>query len=417
MSEQDMSDQELIMPTSPDELVETVKGAVKAGKVIKVSGAGTKSSIGNHVAAGLEVSTNKLSGVTEYIHSELVMTAQAGTPVSVVKGELAKNNQMLAFEPADYAQLLGSEKEQTIGGVFATNMSGSRRLSAGAARDALLGVKFVNGKGQLIKSGGKVMKNVTGLDLVKLLAGSWGTLGIMSEVTFKVLPRPEIMKTILIAGLSDAEATSAMAKAMGQSTEVSSAAHLPQSVSGAFLDGSFTDRSITALRLEGLQESVDDREKRLKEALSEYTDLSVIETQKSETLWQEIANVKPFWGTDTIIWKVSVAPSEGHNLVAELRETTDVDAYYDWQGGLVWLSFSADHHAKELRQLIKSLGGGHATLIRAPKEVRSEVDVFEPQPLPIAALSARIKAQIDPQNILNTGRMLLNDDAMNKAAV
>ncbi len=412
-----MSETELIMPTSTDELVDAVKSAVKGGKVVKVSGAGTKAVIGNHVAADLEISTTKLSGVTEYIHSELVMTAQAGTPLSVVEKELAKNNQMLAFEPSDYAQLLGSDKEQTIGGVFATNMSGSRRLSAGAARDALLGVKFVNGKGQLIKSGGKVMKNVTGLDLVKLLAGSWGTLGIMSEVTFKVLPRPEIMKTILISGLSDADATSAMAKAMGQSTEVSSAAHLPQSVSGAFLDGSYEGQSITALRLEGLKESVDDREKRLMDALSEYSNLSVIETEQSAILWQEIANVKPFIDADTIIWKVSVAPSEGHKLVAELGKTTDVDALYDWQGGLVWISMKSGHNAGELRQLIKSLGGGHATLIRASEEVRSEVDVFEPQPLPVAALSARIKAQIDPQNILNPGRMSQNDDVMNKAAV
>lgn len=412
-----MSETELIMPTSTDELVDAVKSAVKGGKVIKVSGAGTKAVIGNHVAADIEISTTKLSGVTEYIHSELVMTAQAGTPLSLVEKELAKNNQMLAFEPADYAQLLGSDKEQTIGGVFATNMSGSRRLSAGAARDALLGVKFVNGKGQLIKSGGKVMKNVTGLDLVKLLAGSWGTLGIMSEVTFKVLPRPEIMKTILISGLSDADATSAMAKAMGQSTEVSSAAHLPQSVSGAFLDGSYEGQSITALRLEGLKESVDDREKRLMDALSEYPNLSVIETEQSAILWQEIANVKPFNGADTIIWKVSVAPSEGHKLVAELGRKTDIDAYYDWQGGLVWVSMKSGHNASELRQLIKSLGGGHATLIRASEDVRSEVEVFEPQPLPVAALSARIKAQIDPQNILNPGRMSQNDDVMNKAAV
>ncbi|MBO6919237.1 MAG: FAD-binding protein [Rhizobiaceae bacterium] len=412
-----MSETKLILPTSADELVDAVKGAVKGGKVIKVSGAGTKDVVGNHVAADIEISTTKLSGVTEYIHSELVMTAQAGTPLSVIEKELAKNNQMLAFEPSDYAQLLGSDKEQTIGGVFATNMSGSRRLSAGAARDALLGVKFVNGKGQLIKSGGKVMKNVTGLDLVKLLAGSWGTLGIMSEVTFKVLPRPEIMKTILISGLSDADATSAMAKAMGQSTEVSSAAHLPQSVSGSFLDGVYDGQSITALRLEGLKESVDDREKRLMDALSEYGNLSVIKTEQSAILWQEIANVKPFIGRDTIIWKVSVAPSEGHKLVAELAKTTEVDAYYDWQGGLVWVSLKSDHYTTHLRQLIKSLGGGHATLTRATKDVRSEVDVFEPQPLPVAALSARIKAQIDPQNILNPGRMSQNDDVMNKAAV
>lgn len=412
-----MSEQGSIMPTSAEALVDVVKNALTNGKAIDVQGSGTKSSIGNDVEAHIQISTAKLNGVTEYIHSELVMTAKSGTPISTIHKELAKNNQMLAFEPADYSQLLSANAVQTIGGVFATNMSGSRRLSAGAARDALLGVKFVNGKGELIKSGGKVMKNVTGLDLVKLLAGSWGTLGIMSEVTFKVLPRPEVMKTILIRGLSDADATSAMALAMGQSTEVSSAAHLPQNVSGAFLQGAFSGHSITALRLEGLKESVDDREKRLVKALSEYPDISVIDTDQSALLWQEIANVKPFCGLDTIVWKVSVAPSAGYKLVAKIREISDVDAYYDWQGGLVWVSLKSDSHASKIRQAIKTLGGGHATLVRAPKELRSQIDVFEPQLLPVAALSARIKAQIDPQNIFNPGRMSLKDGVTIKAAV
>lgn len=412
-----MSEQDLITPASADELVKAVKSAIVSGKAIGVQGSGTKTGVGNDVDADVQISTAKLSGVTEYIHSELVMTAKSGTPVSNVQKKLAKNNQMLAFEPADYSLLLGSDKEQTIGGVFATNMSGSRRLSIGAARDALLGVKFVNGKGELIKSGGKVMKNVTGLDLVKLLAGSWGTLGIMSEVTFKVLPRPETMKTVLIKGLSDAEATKAMALAMAQSTEVSSAAHLPQTVSGAFLDGAYSNQSITALRLEGLEESVNDREKRLINALSDYADLSVIETEQTATLWRDIANVKPFCGTSTIIWKVSVAPSQGHNLVAKLAQKTDVDAFYDWQGGLVWLSVKSDHHAAEIRQIIKEVGGGHATLIRATDDMRALVDVFEPQSRPVAALSARIKAKIDPKNIFNPGRMSLTDDAMNKVVV
>lgn len=412
-----MSEQDLIMPVSADELVDAVKSALASGKAMKVQGSGTKMSVGNDVNASVQISTSKLNGVSEYIHSELVMTAKSGTPVSHVQKELAKNNQMLAFEPADYSNLLGSKGEQTIGGVFATNMSGSRRLSIGAARDALLGVKFVNGKGELIKSGGKVMKNVTGLDLVKLLAGSWGTLGIMSEVTFKVLPRPEMTKTILIKGLSDKDATKAMALAMAQSTEVSSAAHLPQSVSGAFLDGAYSNQSITALRLEGLQESVNDREKRLINALSEYSNLTAIGTEQSATLWQEIANVKPFCDINSIIWKVSVAPSQGHNLVEKLAQKTAVEAFYDWQGGLVWLSLKSDHHAADIRQIIKELGGGHATLIRATDDMRAQVDVFEPQSLPVAALSARIKTQIDPKNIFNPGRMSLNDDAMNKAAV
>lgn len=416
-----MSNKDELLPKSAEELTAMVVDAAGADQTIEVIGSGTKSGIGHEFDADVKIKIAELSGIIEYTHSELVMTTKAGTRLDDVQAELEKNNQMLVFEPADYSELLAASGKQTMGGIFATNLSGPRRLTAGAARDGLLGVNFVNGKGELIKSGGKVMKNVTGLDLVKLLAGSWGTLGIISDMTFKVLPRPEATKTILISGLSDKAGSAAMALAMAQSTEVSSAAHLPEGVCHSLLEGNLPQGSVTALRLEGLEASVDDRKARLISALSGYEQLSVIDTEQSKNLWREISNVKPFCGSDSIVWKVSVAPSAGHQLVSLLQNQCDVNAYYDWQGGLVWLSMDSDAqartHAILIRDSIKQLGGGHATLIRAGSDIRKEVAVFEPQSLPVATLSARIKSQIDPKNTLNPGRMSFTDIATTKAAV
>jgi len=334
-----------------------------------------------------------------------VMAARAGTPLAEIEAALAENNQMLTFEPMDHRQLLGSSGEPTIGGVFAGNISGPRRIQAGAARDNLLGVRFVNGTGDIVKSGGRVMKNVTGLDLVKLLAGSWGTLGVLCEVIFKVLPKPETSVTIAVSGLNDAEAAEAMAAAMAMSVEVSGAAHLPISVAYKFGD-TLKGEATTVLRLEGLTPSVEVRSERLVAEMSRRGSVSVLDAKASQELWRDIRDVKPFAAQrKKPVWRVSVAPSAGHTLVAALRLKTGVDAFYDWQGGLVWLQMEADPEADLVRQYIKALGGGHATLVRADAATRSAVPVFEPQPSALDALSRRIKDQFDPRGILNPGRM------------
>jgi glycolate oxidase FAD binding subunit len=347
-----------------------------------------------------------LSGITNYDPSELVMAARAGTPLAEVEAALAANNQMLTFEPMDHRPLLGATGEPTIGGVFAANASGPRRMSAGAARDNLLGVRFVNGSGEIIKSGGRVMKNVTGLDLVKLMAGSWGTLGVMCEVTFKVLPRPETAVTIVVSGLNDAEAAEAMAAALAMSVEVSGAAHLPESVIHKFAGGSLKGGPATVLRLEGLKPSVEVRSERLVAEMSRRGTVSILDGQQSADLWRDVRDVAPFAdGTMKPVWRVSVAPSAGHQLVAALRLKTGVDAFYDWKGGLVWLRMEADPEADLVRKYIKVVGGGHATLVRADAATRASVPVFEPQPIPLEALSRRIKDQFDPSGVLNPGRM------------
>jgi FAD/FMN-containing dehydrogenase len=264
---------------------------------IEIRGGGTKRGYGpGHCRWLRRCRWKNSSGITNYDPSELVMAARAGTPLEEIEAALAANNQMLTFEPMDHRPLLGASGVPTIGGVFAGNISGPRRIAAGAARDSLLGVRFVNGSGEIIKSGGRVMKNVTGLDLVKLMAGSWGTLGVLCEVIFKVLPRPETAVTIVLKGLNDAEAAEAMAAAMGMSVEVSGAAHLPESVIHKIADGALKGGPATVMRLEGLEPSVAVRRERLLEEMRRRGEVSVLEADETTLLWRDIRDVKPFAG-------------------------------------------------------------------------------------------------------------------------
>lgn len=390
-----------------EEGIATVVRAMDAERAsLTVIGGGTRSGLGNPVRADRVLSTRRLSGIVSYNPAEMTVSALAGTPLAEVEAALAENRQMLSFEPMDHRPIFATTGEPTIGGVFAANVSGPRRLIAGAARDSLLGVRFVNGRGDAIKAGGRVMKNVTGLDLVKLLAGSHGTLGILTEVTFRVLPKPPACETVVVSGLNDAEAAAVMAEAMAQTVEVSGAAHLAESVRGRFIAGGLPDGAATVLRLEGLQASVSIRAEKLSKALEKFGPVSRLDAEQTAALWLEIRDVKPYAdGTDRPLWRVSVAPSAGHQLVAALRLQTGVDAFYDWQGGLVWLRMEADPEAALVRRYIKALGGGHASLVRAADGFRATIPSFEPQPAPVALLSERVREKFDPQRIFNPGRM------------
>lgn len=393
-------------PASEEGIASVVRSAAAERVTLAIVGGGTRSGLGNPVRADRTLSTRRLSGIVTYNPAEMTMSALAGTPLAEVEAALAANGQMLAFEPMDHRPIFGTTGEPTIGGVFAANVSGPRRYVAGAARDSLLGVRFVNGRGELVKAGGRVMKNVTGLDLVKLMAGSYGTLGILTEVTFKVLPVPPAAATLVVTALNDAEAAAVMAEAMAQPVEVSGAAHLPESVRGRFIDGALPDGAATVLRLEGLAASVKMRAEKLAAALSRFGSVSQLDAGQTKSLWAEIRDVKPYAdGTARPLWRVSVAPSAGHQLVATLRLQTGVDAFYDWQGGLVWLRMEAEPEAELLRRYIRALGGGHATLVRADGEARTRTPAFEPQAAAVAQLSERVRASFDPARIFNPGRL------------
>lgn len=396
----------LVVPASEDEAARAIRAAHDASTPLEIVGGGTKRGIGRPVNAAITLSSRDLSGITAYNPAEMVMSARAGTPLSEIEAALSANRQRLAFEPPDHRRLLASEGDPTIGAVAAANLSGPRRIVAGAARDALLGIRLVNGAGDIISSGGRVMKNVTGLDLVKLLAGSWGTLGFLTEVTFKVLPVPETEATLAVRGLHDDAASNVMAHAMATSAEVSGAAHLPEPVAGMVGDGRIGSQPATLLRLEGFADSVRIRTGKLKSLLAGAGELQMLDEPTSRAVWRDIRDVTPFAGRDARpVWRISVKPSAGHELALALRREAPATAFFDWQGGLVWARLERDPDGEIVRRVVRSHGGGHATLWRASPAQLGATMPFEPLASPLAALQARVKAAFDPKGILNPGRL------------
>jgi glycolate oxidase FAD binding subunit len=399
-----------LKPRNEEEVCAAVASAVADRTPLEIEGGGSKRGFGRHAPQPARLSLDDFSGVTLYEPEELVLTARAGTPLADIEDLLASKGQMLAFEPPDWGALLGSRgAKQTIGGVVACNLSGPRRPKAGAARDHFLGVKAVSGRGEAFKAGGRVVKNVTGYDMCKLLAGSFGTLGVMTEVTLKVLPAPEKARTLLVFGLDETAGVAALTEALGGPFEVSAAAHLPRaaattsSVSYVRQAGA----SVTALRLEGTEVSVAARLASLLARLGRRGATEELHGRNSRAFWGEVADVAPFAAPlHGAVWRLSVPPASGPTVVAKIRKAIAADAYYDWGGGLVWLAVpeEGDAGAAEIRAAVRP-SGGHATLVRGSMELRQAVPVFEPQPAPVAALAARLKDEFDPGRILNPGRM------------
>ncbi len=396
-------------PDSEAALADIVKSATARRSPLEIIGGGSKRAIGRPIENASQVSLRGLRGITLYEPNEMVMSARAGTLLSEVQSVLAKGNQMLAFEPSELAGVVGGDARlATIGAVFATNASGARRLAVGAARDHLLGIRAVNGRGEIFKNGGRVMKNVTGVDLCRGLAGSWGTLSVFSEVTFKVVPRPIGSATLVLFGLSDAIANEVLCAAMGTPYEITGAVHIQQGLAVTLDHMTLRGhgQSVTALRLEASPKSIAYRTEKLRVALAPYGELMALEQLRSEPFWDEIGRLSVFEGGDRPVWRISTAPSKGPVVVAAIARYMPVRALYDWSGGLVWLDVPAtsDAGAADVRRVIAS-HGGHATLIRAAPETRAATDVFQTQEPGVARLSQQLKATFDPANILNPGRM------------
>ncbi|MFN3721857.1 MAG: FAD-binding protein [Paracoccaceae bacterium] len=357
-------------PTSEAELAEIIRG--RTGPII-VQGGGTRSV---QTVAGEVLETGGLSGVVLYEPGALTLVAGAGTPLAEVETLLAGEGQRLPFEVPDMRGLLGRTGQSTLGGVVAANASGPRRVQLGACRDYLIGVRFVDGAGTVIKNGGRVMKNVTGYDLVKLMAGSWGTLGVLSEVSFKLLPVPEAGATIILRGLTDAQAVQAMAAALGSPFEVNGAAHWPG-------QGTF-------LRIEGFSASVAYRAAQLVRHLAIY---GVAELEEGTARWAGIRDVAPFQGRAGDVWRISVKASDAPGLVARLGAEA---VLYDWGGGLIWALVVP---GTDLRSRLGAFAG-HATRVRGDGP-----GAFQPEPPGVATLSRGLRAKFDPRGILNSGLM------------
>jgi len=385
-------------PSSEAELADLVGGSFPAAKRLEVRGGGSKRAATGAVEAQDVVETTGLSGITLYEPSELVIGAAAGTRLALLTETLEANGQMLAFEPADYRGLLASEgTEPTVGGLVGTNLSGPRRVVAGACRDALIGIRFVNGRGEVIKSGGRVMKNVTGYDLTKLVAGSWGTLGVVTEAIFKVAPKPETSASLTWHGLADDVAIALLSAALGSPYEVSAAAHVP-ATSG--------ERARTIVRLENFARSVTYRRERLARDLARFGPCEVAEADESVALWATLRDVGPLADPSSVVWRVSVAPSKACGLARSVAAATDASFFYDWGGGLLWIAVAQSMEAAKAVKLAADAAGGHVMLMRASDDHRRDAKALLRKSGPLGELTQRIKAAFDPAGILNPGRFV-----------
>jgi glycolate oxidase FAD binding subunit len=398
-------------PETQGQLVDLVEWAAGAGAPLEIAGAGSKRGLGRPTQTQAGVSLTGFTGITLYEPEELILKARAGTPLDEVAAELRRNHQDFAFEPPDLAPLLGGPAGQgTLGGAVACNLAGPRRISAGAARDHFLGYDGVSGRGEAYKSGGRVVKNVTGYDLCKLMAGSYGTLTVMTDVTMKVLPAAETTRTVLLVGLETARAVRALTAGLTSSFEVSGAAHLPAEVarSSQVADVAGAGAAVTALRLEGPPNSVAHRARKVTETVQGFAAPIELDDAASRQLWAEIRDVRPFVGLSGMaVWRISVPPAEGPAVAEHLgRLDADSRLYLDWGGGLLWVAVpeGTDAQATAVREAVGP-AGGHATLIRASEAVRSTVPVFQPQDAGVAALTAKLKDAFDPHHVLNPGRM------------
>ena len=367
----------MLRPESEEGLADLIAAATQP---LSPQGGGTR---GAGVDGAVRLDLGGLTGIVLYEPASLTLIARAGTPLTLIERTLAENRQRLAFEPADWRGLLGTEGQSTIGGVVAANIAGPRRVQAGAARDACLGVRFVDGSGTVIRNGGRVMKNVTGYDLVKLMAGSWGTIGVLTEVALKVLPAPEAEATLVLAGLEPDRAVRVMTAALGSPFDVTGAARLPD--------------ARVLIRVEGFGPSVAYRVGRLADLLADFGAAEGTEGATSAGLWHLVRDVVPFQGRAGDVWRFSLRPSQAAMVAARLGG----DVLIDWGGGLIWALLPVGTDARVLAAPYQ----GHAMLVRARGETRARLPRFEPETPAVRALAAGLRARFDPRGILNPGLM------------
>jgi glycolate oxidase FAD binding subunit len=392
----------ILRPDSEAALADIVRQAAASRTALEIAGGGSKRDLAGPVAAATRIALDGVSGIVAYEPAELVLTARPGTPLRTIEALLDEHNQMLAFEPPDWTDLLGAAGTiPTLGGTIACNVSGPRRIRAGACRDHMLGVAAISGAGTAFKGGGKVVKNVTGYDLPKLLAGSFGTLAIMTEVTIKVLPRPEAACTVVLLGLDDRAAVAALRDAAATPFEPSGLAHLP----GPAAARHGFDRAATLIRLEGTAATLPHRHDGLVARLASPAPSATLDHAETAALWRAVGAVAPFMAGAATIWRASVAPAAG----PALAESDGADAHFnDWAGGLVWLSFAAptdDADTARLTAAIEAAGGGHAMIFRTHPDTTGRLRMIPQPPAALTALSQRVKAAFDPHGILNPGRL------------
>ena len=398
---------QIYKPTSLIEVRDILADALQSDTGLEIVSAATKSGLGHQVHADAQLDVSQLAGIVDYEPEELILVVRAGTSLAEVETLLESKNQMLSFEPFHPQALYGVSHAGSVGGMVASGLSGPRRISAGGVRDYVLGFKAVSGRGDEFQSGSRVMKNVTGYDLSKLMAGSFGTLAIMDEITLKVLPAPEETLSLLVSCADPQQAQSACSAAFGSAHEPTAASVLPDhllTAAGVESAGPYA----ALIRLEGVAVSVADRRDKLARLLAEFGSVEIINAAESKPLWARIRDADFFSADDEQIWKISCAPTAGPAILSQLEAKytqQNLTSFMDWAGGLIWLAGAGDNLGSDIRNILTEAGGGHATLMRADDKIRANIPVFQPQASALDELHNRIRSAFDPRQILNPGRM------------
>jgi glycolate oxidase FAD binding subunit len=397
----------LTSPAPADEagLTEAILAANAAGEPLLIRGNGSKSALMRPVQAARSLSTTGLSGITLYSPHEMIITAGAGTPLAEIEATVAAKGQHLIAEPPDFGPILGTAAPQTLGGVVAANLSGPRRVAWGATRDHVIGVRAVNGMGEAIHSGGRVLKNVTGLDLCKLLTGSYGTLAVLTEITLKLLPAPERRGTLVLAGLDPVRGVAALAAALGSPYAVSGAAYVPEELSARIPALAWFKGPVVLVRIEDFSASVAYRTDRLRGELAEFGTAELLDDGASRAAWAAVRDALPLVEEQGALWRVSVRPSAGPGVAQAVQAAFGARWFMDWGGGLVWIAGPATEAAHAAVASAARAAGGVWTLTRAPEGLRAAVDVIPPEVPALVRITRGVKAAFDPKGILNPGRL------------
>jgi glycolate oxidase FAD binding subunit len=398
-----MSD--VVTPADEAAMASLIATAHDQAEPLLIQGNASKQAMLRPVQAARTVSARAISGISLYSPSELILTAGAGTPIAEISAAVAAKGQHIIAETPDFAALLGSDAAPTLGGAVAANQSGPRRVAWGAMRDHVLGVRAVNGSGETIHSGGRVLKNVTGLDLCKLLAGSHGTLAVLTEITLKVLPAPERRATLVFKDLQPDVAVAALAAALGSPYAVSAAAHLPAALAARVPALAWLGGAVTLARIEDFAPSVAYRAGRLRGELAEFGAAELLDDAASRAAWGSVRDAVPLVPEQGAVWRVSVRPSSGPAVARAVEQGFGATWFFDWGGGLVWIAGPATEAAHTVVCEAARAAGGTWMLLRAPEALRAAVAVIPPEVPALAAITRRVKAAFDPKGILNPGRM------------
>ena len=399
--------QNIFNPSSREEIAEIIRNCYKKNIPLEINGSKSKNKIGRNFQAEKTLDLTSYSGIIDYKPEELYIKVKAGTPINSIIEELDKHDQQLAFEPVDFGFLFnGKSNNGTIGGVISCNFAGPRRFKVGSARDHLLGFQGINGKGEIIKSGGTVVKNVTGYDLCKLISGSFGTLSVLTELSIKVLPKPQSSKTLIINNPHIKKAIEYLGTALSSSSDPSGGVFYPEQFDQSFTFNDLTHKgALTAIRIEGPSNSVDHRIKNLSAELglleNEY---SILESVQTKIFWNKTKNLEIFSNSKKNLLRIVVPISETLSVLQKMKPY-EINYFLDWGGSLIWVELEKIN-LKILREIkdIMQQHSGYFTIIKVEDDLKASADIFTIDPIKYK-ISEKIKKSFDPKRIFNPGKM------------